>query len=301
MNPTAHLIVASLCLGVCALLPTAAGADRAGEVKKQKVAAEANGRKAGLVGLTHVETDDLRVYAAVPDGKAKPLAEALQKTFELGRTTLKFAPDEKSWPGKLTAFVLTDPVQFTNYVRLVEQRRPDKGVAYAINVRGDQPYVISSVEPGGRATDAELTAEAAAVVGAAVLTRKAGPGADVPEWLALGFGRAAAVRADGNPTRLAAYRSRARAAVLGTKTKPAGARPIDVWGGLKTKDSPVIAASFVEYLAFGPEAEKFPKFVTAFKPGDNMLTPTPEAALADAGWKPEALEIGWKQWVAKQK
>jgi hypothetical protein len=70
---------------------------------------------------------------------------------------------------------------------------------------------------------------------------------------------------------------------------------------LKTKDSPFAAASLVEFMAFGHEAEKFPKFVASFKPDDNGLTPSPEAILTDLGWRPEALEVAWKQWVAKQK
>jgi hypothetical protein len=110
-----------------------------------------------------------------------------------------------------------------------------------------------------------------------------------------------AVRADGNTARLANHKARVRTAVLGTKARPSIVRPIDVWGGLKTKDSPVIAASFVEYLMFGPDAEKFPKFLAAFKPSDDQPFPSVAAALADLQWSPEALEIGWKQWVARGK
>jgi hypothetical protein len=198
-------------------------------------------------------------------------------------------------------YVLTDSVQFTNFVRRVEQRRPDKDATYTLKLRGDFTYVVYSVAAGERVTDADLTTESAAVVGAAVLNRKAGAGADVPEWLELGFGRAVAARADGNPTRLSSYRARVRAAVLGTKSKPALVSPVDVWRGVATRDSPTVAASLAEYLAFGPEADKFPKLLAALKPSDDRPSPTVETAFADLEWRPEALELGWKQWVAKQK
>ena len=116
-----------------------------------------------------------------------------------------------------------------------------------------------------------------------------------------GVGRAVAVRADGNSVKLANHRSKVRAAVLGTKSKPAYVRPAEVWGGLKTKDSGTVATSLVEYLVYGPGADKFPKFLAALKPSDDRPNPSVEAALADLEWKPEALEVGWKQWVAKQK
>src|SRR5688572_16785753 len=229
-------ILAAVCLVACTV--SAARGDRADEVKKQKSAAAANAEKAGLVGLSAAETEGLLVYAAVPETTARTLAETLQKTYQLCRTTLKFAADEKPWPGKLTVYVLTDAAQFTNFVRRIEQRRPDKGVTYTLSLRGDFPYAVYSVGAGERVSDADVTAEAAAVVGAAVLNRKAGAGADVPEWLELGFGRAAAVRADGNPARLASYKVRVRGAVLGTKAKPALVSPVDVWRGVATRDSP---------------------------------------------------------------
>lgn len=297
MNCTMRFYTTTFGFAVITFLATA----RADDLATQKAAAEANIKKAGLTSLTSVETDDLLIYAGVPPAKAKSLADALQKTSALSRTTLKFAADEQPWPGKLTVYVLTDAAQFTNFVRLVEQRRPDKGIYYSINVRGDVPYVVHSVTPGERVSDAELMSDAAALVGAAVVNRKAGAGTVLPEWLSLGFGRTIAIRSDSNPTRLSNYRSRARAAVLGTRTRPAGARLADVWGGIRTKDTPVITASLVEYLAFGPEAEKFSRFLAAFQPSDENPEPSAESALAALEWQPEALELGWKQWVARQR
>jgi hypothetical protein len=180
-------------------------------------------------------------------------------------------------------------------------RRPDKGVSYSIATGGDEPYAINSVEPGERQTDAEIAADAAALVGAALLKKKAGSGAELPEWLLFGFGRTMAVRADGNTARLANHRSKARAAVLGTKSKPSPVRLSDIWSGQKAKDSDLIAASFVEFLAFGPPAEKFPSFVAAFRVSDERPMPTVQTAIADLEWKPDALEIEWKQWVLKSK
>jgi hypothetical protein len=281
--------------------PAFARDEKAEAVAKQKTAAEANLAKAGLAKMTHAETDDLLVYSPLPESKNKTLAELAQKTFQLARTTLKFESGEKLWPGKLTLIALSDPAPFGNFIRLVEMRRPDKGVSYSIAIRGDEPYAIDSVEPGEKHSDAEFAADAAALVGGALLKKKAGSGAELPEWLMFGFGRATVVRADGSTSRLSGHRAKARTAVLGTKTRPSLVRLADIWSGQKTKDSDLVAASFVEFLAFGPPAEKFPAFVSAFRVSDERPMPTVQTALADLEWKPDALELEWKQWVLKAK
>jgi hypothetical protein len=297
-RPVPYLL-AACCLGLLTA-PLAARDDRAAEVKKEKAVVEANLTMAGLGKLSQAETDDLLVYATVPEAKVKALGDGAQKSFRLACATLKFGPDEKLWPGKLSLVVLTDPQQFTTYVRLVEQRRPDKGVYYSMDLRSDVPAVIDSVDAGEKATDAEIRADAATIVAAALLAKKAGTGTPLPEWLLLGFGRTIAVRSEGGP-KLSAYRTKVKAAVLGSKAQPIPARVSDVWNGQKGKDSDLVSASLAEYLAFGPEAEKFPKLLSALKPSDTQPMPTVATALTNLEWTSDALEIGWKQWVAKQK
>lgn len=295
----ARLLLTACCLALLTP-PAPARDDRAGEVKKEKDAVAARLTKAGLPTLAPVETDDLLVYAAVPDAKARPLADGVQKTYQLARTALKFEPAETLWPGKLSVIVITDPAQFTAFVRQVEQRRPEKGVFTSMDLRGDVPYVIDSVEVGERATDAEIRADAAAAVASAVLSKKAGTGASLPDWLLGGFGRMIAARAEG-PAKLTTFHTKTKSAVLGTRSRPVLVRAADVWGGQKGKDGDLVAASFVEFLVFGPEADKFPKILSALKPSDTQPMPTMAAALADLEWRPEVLDLAWKQWVSKQK
>jgi len=37
------------------------------------------------------------------------------------------------------------------------------------------------------------------------------------------------------------------------------------------------------------------------KPSDTNAAPTVASALTDLEWSPEALEVGWKQWLLKLK
>lgn len=267
-------------------------------IAAQKERARANMKKSGVEKSASVETADLLVFAAVPDAKAKPLADAVQKAFAYTKSVLKFEDSEALWPGKLTVYVFPGRASYAAFVRAVEQRQPEKGVWYAINPRADPPYVTVGGELGERTTDAEVQADAAAVVAAALLTRKAG--AALPEWLLLGFGRAMYSRTEGG-AKLAAYKARSKAAVLGTKARPVPVRAADVWEGTQSKNRDLIAASLAEYLAVGPEAAKFPKFLAGFKPTEQVESPTVATALEAAEWKPDALETGWKRWVATGK
>lgn len=267
-----------------------------------KAAAEANLKKVGATKFTTAETDDVFVIGTIPDGKAKPIAEQAQKALTYARTALKFDAKDALWSGKLTVYVFADGGTFASFARQVEQRRPDKQAWYGLNHRAEPPYVAVGPEPGEKQTDADVQADAAAVVGAAVLSRKAAatPSNPLPEWLSIGFGRAAHARAAGG-TRLADYRKMTKAAVIGTKTKPALTRVQDVLDGVKGKDSEWVSASLAEYLAFGPEAGKFSTFLGGFKGSDNNQSPTVADAMAAAEWKPDWMDGAWKKWVATAK
>jgi hypothetical protein len=53
----------------------------------------------------------------------------------------------------------------------------------------------------------------------------------------------------------------------------------------------------MDYLAFGPGAANFPKFLSGLRPDENGTDPAITAAIEGAGWKVPELEAAWKKWV----
>ena len=291
-------LVLALLVGSAAL---AAGQDDK-TVQSQKAAVTANLSKAGLKKLAAAETKNLLVLSSLPETKAKTVAEAAQKVFAFAGKALKLDEKDVLWPGKLTFVALADGREFTSYIRVVTQQRPDSKDWFAVNVRGDVPTATVLLDAGEKTKDTELTATASAVVAAALLNKKAGISpttGSLPEWLQLGFGRLMVIRSAGGAA-LTDFHAKSRAAVVGTKSKMSPVRLADVWG-VKTKDSDIVSASVVEYMMYGVEGDKFFAFAAGFKPSETVLAPTVESAFEGVEWKMDAFELGWKIWVSKQK
>jgi hypothetical protein len=291
--PLALALVAGL------VLPSAAQDDKA--TANQKTAVTANLTKAGMKKLVTAETKNIQVISSLSESRAKAIAEAAQKNFAFAHKSLKL--DEMIWPGKLTLVVLGDPREFTSYMRVVTQTRPDPKDWFTINVRGDVPTAAVLVEAGEKTKDAELGATASTIVAAALLNKKAGTSpttGSLPEWVQLGFGKVMVVKCAGGAA-MSDYRSKAKSAVVGTKSRPAPSRLADVTGGVKTKDGEILAASVIEYMMYGIEGDKFFAFAAGFKPNEMVAEPTVDSAFAGVEWKMNEFEIGWKVWHSKQK
>ncbi|QEL19671.1 hypothetical protein [Limnoglobus roseus] len=293
----------SLLLGltfVLTVLPVWA-ADGDKKVESQKAAATANLSKAGLKKVATVETANLLVISSLPEAKTKPLAEAAQKVFTFSRAALKLDEKEELWPGKLTVVVLADSREYTSYIRVATQQRPDGKDWFSINTRGETPTASVFVDLDGKPKDADVQATVSAIVAATLLNKKAGTNTTtgpLPEWAQIGFGKVMVARSVGGAA-LSDYRSKSKALLTGKKAAPV--RIADVWGGVKTKDSDLAAASLVEYMLYGTEGDKFFAFVAGFKPTETVAMPTIDSALEAAGWKWDNLEVGWKVWASKQK
>ena len=276
--------------------------ERAEAAKKQKAVAEGK-LAAAKIKAAAAETDDLLVFAMLPEEKAKALSAAMQKTYAVAAKPLKLDPASPPWPGKLSVFVFTEPRQYKTFVLDALKRPPLPRETRALELRGDTPTAIDGVGLGEKPTEAQMTAEVCGLVAAALMSRKAGVGGTIPfslpEWLQTGFGQACYVRFDASGSRLSAHRSKVRS--LYNKTRGQGFTTAAVWGGTASAESELLAASFVEYLAFGPDADKFPAFVEAFKPGETGDAPTVAAVLEALEWKADALEAGWRKWVATGK
>ena len=290
-----------LALAALLALPLVAVAqDADAALKKQKEAADDAIKQAKLDKPTVAETDAILLYTTQPEAKAKALAAAAQKTFDATYKLLKVEDKGKLWPGKLTAFVLPTRTHYNSFVRLVLKDRPEAVESHRTSSKGDTAFVLVGVEPGTTPTDASIADELSQTVAAVTLARKFGTSSTVtelPYWLTEGFSKVAVMRTEGNAARLTAFKAKQRA-VFAKKT--VGTFKVGtVWGADKAKDQDILAASFVEYLLFGPDA-KFDKFANAFKPGEGTPTPTTANALEAVEWKDEAvLDTLWKGWVVK--
>ncbi|MBA4189663.1 MAG: hypothetical protein C0467_16890 [Planctomycetaceae bacterium] len=261
---------------------------------KQKAAALATLKKAGLDKATVVETDNFLIASSLPEDKAKSLGTVLEKVVPVARKALQFEEKEDAWKGKLTVFVLPETREFKSFMRGVIQRDP-QGVYY--DLRSDDPFIADPVDVPVKSTEADQFAYIASSVANAYLQAR-GSTASLPDWLQNGFGRITAMRAEGtNSARYTKYRTAARLTVLG----PKGGKPAalgELWGDTKPANGDLLATSIVEYIAYGPGAMNFVKLIYGFRPNENGDSPSTAQAMEAAGWKDTAaLEGAWRKWA----
>jgi hypothetical protein len=238
----------------------------------------------------------------VPSAKIKLLAELAEKSFAFAAKSLKVEKLDELFAGKLPVIVIADRKPYTAVIQALENRRPDQSETYEVKTRGDMPFVAVGVGIGSIPNDAELASQAAQWTAAAVLNKKLGtdPGAyDLPEWAQLGFGKIAALRAENNPGKVAAYRTKAKSLVNG---RVRGAVKLtDACSGTKGREHELLVMSVVDYLAFGPEPEKFTQLMSGFKKSDTNQNPTMDSIVRGLEWKWEDLDRGWKTMMLKAK
>ena len=257
-------------------------------------------KKAAIDKIATAETENIQLFTTYPEAKAKSLADSAQKVAMFARKTLKFEDATKLGKGKLTVYVFSDPRTLGAFYRTVEQKKIERDAWFAVNSRNDPTYAMIGIDRGEKATDTEISNDVSTIVAATVLNKKAGTGpttGSLPDWLQIGFGRAMVLRGDSKLTAVSAYKAKVKTLVSGSKTKPSAVRANELWEGEKSKDYDLIAASFVEYLVYGPEAEKFASILSNFKPSATGAQPTFAEVLTELEWKPETIDPGWKKWV----
>ncbi|MBN9118383.1 MAG: hypothetical protein J0I06_04340 [Planctomycetes bacterium] len=277
----------------------ASRSDSAAQDKGKDAAARAaaveNMKKINVDKPTIVETDNFLVVGSIPEEKAKALAAVLEKTLPVARKAAKYDDKDAAWKGKLTVYYLPNTDEFKSFMRRVLQAAPE-GVH--VDLRAAQPLVVDPAELPGKPADADLFAATAARVAGELLQAKGTGTAAIPAWLRDGFGRAAQMRAEGpNSRRYQAYKAAARTAVL----NPKGGRPpaiSEAWSDAKSATGETLGTSVADFLAFGPKAADFGKFLDALRPSDGNPNPTVPGAFPALGWKDEAAaEAAWKKWV----
>ncbi len=262
---------------------------------KQKAAALATLKKAGLDKATVVETDNFLIASSLPEDKAKALGVVLEKVVPVARKALQYEEKEEAWRGKLTVFVLPETREFKTFMRTIVMRDP---AGVYTDVRADDPFLVDPVDVPVKATEADQFSYIATSVANAFLKAR-GNTASLPDWLQNGFGRITAMRAEGmNSARYTKYRTAARLTAAGPKGgTPAGLG--ELWGDTKPANGDLLATSVVEYIAYGPGAMNFIKLVYGFRPNENGDSPSNAQAMEAAGWKDTAtLERAWQKWAA---
>jgi hypothetical protein len=274
-----------------ALVAGLASSARADDKLKTQ-AAEAM-KKADVAHARVVETEHLIVATALPEAKAKALADGLEKVFAQAARVVKLeAADTK---GQVTVFTFSDLDNYRQFQRSVLKQRPDDDQYASFDVKRDDAYVAVSARRSEKNPNFE--ALAGTELCRALLAKKAG-NAKLPEWMKDGFAKAVMWRL--NPT--AAGADRAAAARLAPplrKGAKAGMPVVDkAWSGTG-KDRDVVAASLMDYFTTGPGAEKFGNVLNSLVPTDGTATPTFADALKAADWMVEDLDRSWREWVSK--
>jgi len=295
------LFALAFSVGLASLSSPAFGQDKKDAKKdekkdtlKQKEAIAANLKKAELKAMV-TETDNFIIVTTVTEEKAKALGAVLEKVVPVARKALQFEDKEEAWKGKLAVYFLPEGRDFKGFIRSVIGEQPN-GVHYAL--RSDEPFIVDPVDVPGKPTEADQFANSAAIVAGAFLKARAST-AEVPDWLRDGFGRVTAMRAEGiTAKRYTTYKAAAKGVANGNAKGAKPAAIADLWGDSKPASADVLANSLTEYIAYGPGAKDFTRFVYGFRPNENGGIPTVAQAFEAAGWKDiPALEKTWQKWV----
>lgn len=297
MSRRVALSVAILCL--CAL-PVATGQAKKKDTPEPEKKKDVNLRQLALESMKKsdvkeahvVEAENLVVATSLPESKAKTLADSLQKTFALAVKTLKFEEAEIK-AMHVVIYTFTELDNFRQFQRSVLKVRPEDELA-AFDMKRDDPFIAVSARRGERNTNFEVLA--GNEISRALLAKKGG-NARLTEWMKDGFARAVHWRL--NPGTAGTDRS-AVARMAPRLGKTAKGMPVvdKAWSGTG-KDKDLVAASLMDFLAFGPGNEKLSSLMNGLIPVDGGGDPSFGDALKAADWMVEDLDRAWREWVAK--
>ncbi len=250
-------------------------------------------KKADVQNARVIETDYLVVASTLPEGKAKVLADSLQKVFALAAKTLKI-PETELEANRMVIYTFADLDNFRQFQRAVLRVRPEDGEYSAYDIKRDNPFIAVAARRGDRNPQFDWIAGNA--ICGAVLAKKGG-NARLSEWMKDGFAHAVQMRL--NPGKAGRDRS-AVARMAPRLSKTSKAKPVvdKAWSGTG-KDKDLVAASLMDYLTFGPGAEKFENILNGLIPTAGGGDPSFDMALKAADWMVEDLDRAWREWVSK--
>ena len=284
-------LLLALALGVASEATAADPASPADALNKK---AEANWETVGAGKLTRHETKHFLVCAPeAMEKQLKSVGELLEKHHDKAKEALKFEIKEEYkgevLPGKVVVYLFGERDFFTAFVRRIEARRllPEETSSYsAVEAK---LHVAASPPRSKMGLPVEIQAcEQAASL---MLARRAGVRTPLPDWLVSGFGRATYYRVA--PRDRAVLADRGLASNLSRKRNAA-----DIWDGkIAADEADAMQGSLVDFLAYGPAAKAFPRFVAGFAPEENVAMKTTAQAFEAAGLKPDKVAKSWKAWA----
>jgi hypothetical protein len=282
----------AILLAAIGLSPFAIAQDKTPSPEKVRETATQAMKKSDVKDARVIDTTNLVIACALPEAKAKTLADNLQKTFAMATKALKF--EEGDLKGaKMIVYVFPDLDSFRQFQRSVLKERPEDEIAI-YDVKRDDPFVAVAPRRGDRSPNFELMS--GNELCRALLTKKGG-NARITEWMKDGFARAVQMRH--NPASVGTDRSVvARMAPRLPKTAKANPVVDKAWSGTG-KEKDLVAASLMDFLTFGSGAEKFGNILNGLIPADGGGDPTFADALKAADWMLEDLDRAWREWLAK--
>jgi hypothetical protein len=284
--------IASMSL-VIAIATFAFGQDKKPTAEKlQEMATDAL-KKSDVKDARVAVSDNLIVGSALPEAKAKAMADSLQKTYVAASKVLKFENEEiKNTRIILYSFAELD--NFKQFQRSVLKVRPDDDEFAIFDIKADVPFIAVSARRGDKNPNFEVLA--ANEICRALLQKKGG-NARLTEWMKDGFARAVQMRV--NPGSVGTDRSTVmRMAPRLAKTAKANPVVDKAWSGTG-KEKDLVAASLMDFLTYGPGAEKLSNVLNGLIPSDGTTDPNFGMALMAADWMLEDLDRAWRDWLAK--
>jgi hypothetical protein len=284
----ALLILAQFSVTACGQDDDVAARQKKRGVENWKRALESD---PGLV----VEMENFIVLApkSFDEEKVRALGESMDGTLKQMNRALGIGENRKPlWVGKMTVYLFAEKKQMNSLIRSVEKRRPADAGLGSFYLKGEQVH-IAACNPAAK-DDLPLEQQTFQHLAEASLTRFAGDGNGIPEWVVRGWLDACAWEA--NPKQREVGFKEALG-VADHKKTPKGTNELFA-GALTGKELFVVRASLLDFLAFGPAKEKFPEWLRAFKV-ERGKTKTIAETLTSLDQNPTKLNRDWRTYVRK--
>jgi hypothetical protein len=257
-------------------------------IQKQKEQLKNQLDKVKIPGVTILETPHFLLASTLEADKLRLMQAQLEKLVPVVRAPLGLPSGEMPWKGKLAICYLPEPRDFRTFVRENLQQQPER-VHYSLE--SETPLLVTSGQAVGATTEADRQQVVLTQVAQAFLQAKS-PQSQLPFWLSGSFGRVCLRRADGlKSPRYTQYRKQVLQLIRENRLKPS-----DLLAQEPPERAEVLAESLVEFLAFGPDADKFPILLSSFRPAEDGQIPSAASVLERLGLSGMTLEERWRNW-----
>lgn len=286
------LALAVLALGLVALGARAQDDEVA---QRQKKRAIENWKRAfdsdpGLV----VETQNFIFLAPMgyEEIKVRALGEKMDGYFNSMKAALGGPSKKTLWPGKMTVYLFSEKKNINSLIRSVEKRRPSDVGLGSFYLKGEQVH-LTACTPAAK-EDPSQEQQAIRQLLDASIQKFGGDNNGIADWMIQGFLDATAW--ENNAKQREAEMKEVKALADHKKT-PKNTRDL-FSNALTGREAYLIRTSLVDFLAYGPNQEKFPELLRAFKVEMNRQK-TIDEVLGAVDTNQTKLNRQWLLWVRK--